>query len=144
MIGGRSDLLKLPVHFKSHSVGTYRSERSKYAEYQACTSRTDFLYRLGFLAGTGACGGYGTRLARSFSQWPTPYRRAYEANQDERLGAFSSVACSRKHRDLHPDLTAGLRQYTYQRVPAQRCTRFAVAFGPPKSLQRQRPLRSMG
>ena len=53
---------------------------------------------------------------------------------------FRLVACSRKHRDLHPDLTARLRQYTDQRVPAQRCTRFAVAFGPPKSLQRQRTL----
>src|SRR5262245_36169660 len=131
MIDGRSALLSCHSIFTSHAVGTYRSERSKYAEYQACTSRTDFLYRSRLLAGTGTGGGYGTRLARSFNRRPTPYRRDCVPNQDERRGAFSSVACSRKHRDLHPDLTARLRQYTDRRVPVQRCTRFAVAFGPP-------------
>src|SRR5262245_883273 len=130
--------------FTSHSVGTYRSERSKYAEHQARSSRTDFFYRRRLLAGTDTCSSYGTRLARSFIRRTTPCRRACKPNQDERLGAFASVACFGEHRDLHPDLTARLRQHTYQRVPAQRCTRFAVAFGPPKSLQRQRPLRSMG
>src|SRR5437867_2296790 len=144
MIGGRSDLLSCLSIFKSHSVGTYRSHTSKYEEHQARSSRTNFFYRLRFLAGTGTCGGYGTRLASSFSRRTTSCRRACEPNQDERLGAFSFVACSRKHRDLHPDLTARLRQYGDQRMSAQRCTRLTVAFGPPKSFQRQRPFRSVG